>query len=154
MKKILLLLAISILLVSCMPNYVPTKNSLELQAIQAREFETTKKIAFASTLSVLLDLGYTITSSDIETGYISAKGPTQNSTTFGWYVTKESQATAFIEEITPGKTKVRMGFVNSEERTSAYGAKRAQDYPVEDASIYNNAFIKIQEAIFIRSAIN
>jgi hypothetical protein len=44
-------------------NYRSTKTSLELQSIQSREFETTKKIAFASTLSVFQDLGYVIESS-------------------------------------------------------------------------------------------
>ena len=38
--------------------YKPTKTSLELQAIQSTEFETSYKVAFAATLSVFQDLGY------------------------------------------------------------------------------------------------
>ena len=152
MKIIVILMCLSALMTGCVPaNYVPTKTSLELQAIQAKDFETTKAIGFASTLSVLLDLGHSVTSSDIGTGYIAAKSPTQNEVGFAKMIMKDSKATAFIEELAPGKTKIRLNFVNTEEWSGAYGNKLVQDTPVEDPTVYNNAFSKIQEAIFIRT---
>lgn len=154
MKTILAALSIAFLLAGCYPgNYKSTKTSLELQAFQTKEFETQKKIAFASTMSVFQDLGYSITSSGIETGYISAKSPTQNEVGFGKIIMRDAKATAFIEEIRPGKTKVRLNFVNTEEWSSAYGGKLVQENPIEDPAVYSNAFTKIQEAIFIRTAI-
>ncbi len=65
---------------------------------------------------------------------------------------RDTKSSAFIEELRPGKTKVRLNFVNTEEWSGAYGGKLVQDNPIEDPTVYNNAFIKIQEAIFIRSA--
>jgi hypothetical protein len=154
MKTIIAALSIAFLLAGCVPNnYKPTKTSLELQAFQTKEFETQKKVAFASTMSVFQDLGYSITSSEIETGYISAKSPTQNEVGFGKMIMRDTKATAFIEELRPGKTKVRLNFVNTEEWSGAYGGKLVQDTPIEDPTVYNNAFTKIQEAIFIRTAI-
>lgn len=155
MKNLLFVLCAASLLAGCVPNnYKPTKTSMELQAFQAKEFDTSKKIAFASAMSVFQDLGYAITSSDLETGYIAAKSPTQNEVGFGKMIMKDTKATAFIEELRPGKTKMRLNFINTEEWSGAYGAKLVQDHPIEDAAIYNNAFTKIQEAIFIRTASN
>lgn len=154
MKKIITAISIALLLVGCVPNnYKSTKTSLELQAFQSKEFDTHKKIAFASTMSVFQDLGYSITTSDFETGYVTAKSPTQNEVGFGKMIMKDTKASAFIEELRPGKTKVRLSFVNTEEWSGSYGGKLVQDNPIEDPTVYNNAFTKIQEAIFIRSAI-
>ncbi len=110
-------------------------------------------MTFASVLSVFQDLGYIVKTSDLETGFITAKSPTQGGTTFGNYTMKDTNATAFIEELRPGKTKVRLNFVETTEFSSGYGAKQRQDTPIEDSTVYNNAFVKIQEAIFIRTAI-
>jgi len=153
MRRLIGIAGIAFMLAGCVPsNYVPTKTSLELQAFQTKEFETQKKIAFASTMSVFQDLGYSIVSSDIETGYISAKGPTQNEVGLGKMIMRDTKASAFIEELRPGKTKVRLNFVNTEEWAGAYGGKLVQDMPIEDSAVYSNAFAKIQEAIFIRTA--
>ncbi len=58
MKTMIATISIAFLLVGCVPNnYKPTKTSLELQAFQSKEFDTQKKIAFASTMSVFQDLG-------------------------------------------------------------------------------------------------
>lgn len=154
MKQHLLYYCLLLALSGCAINsYTPTKTSLEIQAFQAKEFETAKKIAFASTLSVFQDLGYIIISSDMETGFITAKSPTQSINTLLRYVMIDTKATAFIEEFQPGKTKIRLNFVNAHESSYRNGSKQIQETPVEDASIYSNAFAKIQEAIFIRSAV-
>ncbi len=103
-------------------------------------------------MSVFQDLGYSITTSDLDTGYITAKSPTQNEVGFGKMIMRDTKSSAFIEELRPGKTKVRLSFVSTEEWSGSYGGKLVQDNPIEDPAIYNNAFTKIQEAIFIRSA--
>jgi hypothetical protein len=155
MKRTILLLAATLLVTGCFPsNYKPTKTSLELQAFQSREFDAPKKVSFASTMSVFQDFGYTLTSANLETGYIAAKSPTQNERGFGKAIMKDTKATAFIEEIRPGITKIRLNFVSNEEWSSDYGAKLVQENPIEDPAVYNNAFIKIQDEIFIRSVTN
>ena len=78
MKKLVVLLCL--FLSSCATmDQGPTKTPLELQSIQAKEFETSKKIAFAATLSVFQDLGYIVESASFETGLITAKSPTKQS---------------------------------------------------------------------------
>lgn len=152
MQRLLALMTLIVLLTGCTPPvHTSNKTSLELQAIQSREFSAEKKVVFASVLSVYQDLGYSISASDINTGFITAKSPTQHQMGFGKTIMKDSRTTAFIEDLTPGKTKVRLNFINAEEWSGAYGAKLLQENPVEDAAIYNNAFVKIQEGIFIRS---
>ena len=158
MKRIISIIAATLLMTGCItfpPTHTPTKTSLELQVMQTRDFDTSKRIVFASTMFVLQDLGYSISASDLDTGYISAKSPTQHKVVIGQRIEmKDTKVTAFIEEIRPGLTKVRLNFVNNEEWSSSYGAKLVQDNPIEDPAVYNNAFIKLQEAIFIRTGTN
>jgi len=159
MKKttlsIIILSVITIGLTSgCTGQQVKKKTSLEIQAIQAQDFETTKSVGFASVLSVFQDLGYIVESADKDTGFITAKSPTNS--THDWLFTgskfqSNTKATAFVEEIVKGKTKIRLNFVNSEKSSSAWGQNSQQDVPVEDAKVYEKAFKKIGDAIFVRS---
>lgn len=151
-----LLSALMAVLSGCVhQEYKPTKSALELQAIQAKEFEISKKIAFASVLSVFQDLGYVVGSANHETGLITAKSPVQQSfVPFVGQVMKNQVATAFVEEIIPGRTKVRINVVNAEQSSSGYGMKGERETPIEDGAIYQDVFAKIQQAIFIRKNVN
>lgn len=130
----------------------PQMTSLQIQAIQSRTFDTTKKIAFNSVLSVFQDLGYIIASAEYNTGFITADSPTKAYFSFmdGGKVSEKLRATAFIEEITTGQSKVRLNFVTHKE-VSLKNGNFNQDTPIELPSTYQNAFTKIQEAIFIRT---
>jgi len=130
------------------------KTSLEIQAIQSREFDTTKKMAFASVLSVFQDLGYIVSDADLETGFITAKSPTERKNKFFYTAMNSSKATAFIEAIGDKRTKIRLNFVNNVERQGAYGSRDEKETAIDDPTIYTNAFTKIEEAIFIRSGSN
>lgn len=156
MKKIYcLLLVLVAALAGCVQPPQQTKSALELQAIQAKEFETTKKIAFAATLSVFQDLGYTISSASLDTGLINANSPTQAG--FILFVGRSMthvNATAFIEEIIAGRTKIRVNFVKKQETSSGYGQRGGQDVPIEDPNMYQDVFTKIQQGIFIRKNVN
>jgi hypothetical protein len=137
----------------CASDYKPAKTGLQLQAFQKQEFEATKKIAFASTMSVFQDLGYAVGSADFETGFITAKSPTQSvAGLFTTTVMKDAKATAFIEELRTNSATVRLNFVMCKEESGAYGAKRTEEKPVEDPAVYREVFTKIQQAIFVRSA--
>ena len=126
------------------------KTSLELQAIQAREFESSKNIAFAGVVSVFQDLGYVIVSAEINTGFITAKSPTKGARVlFVGSVMEETRATSFIEELPGGKARVRLNFVGSK-RSSSSGNEN--EVAIEDPLVYTKAFEKIDEAIFIRKA--
>ena len=158
MKKqiFLLFLAPLILLTGCQQpgNVQPEMTSLQIQAIQSKEFETKKNVAFASVLSVFQDLGYIVSSADKDTGFITASSPTKS--THDWLLTgnkydSNTKATAFVEQLRPGYTKIRLNFVVTNKTSSAWGQKSEADKPITDPKVYQNAFAKIGDAIFIRS---
>lgn len=138
---------------------------LEIQAIQKRDFETTKRIAFGSIVSVLQDLGYIIGNADFETGIITGDSPTSDSTNvganlaaalfIGYGATSSSASTtkvsAFVEEIVKGNISIRLNFVVNKTSSSAYGQASTAGTPILDENVYIEAFNKIENAIFVRS---
>lgn len=168
-------LFIAFYLVGCKTVEVkPEKTSLEIQAIQTKQFETTQKVAFASTLSVFQDLGYIVKSADRETGFITAQSASRNKKgssqriQFGDFqfdlaeflndaddskknTRTYTSVTAFVEELRPPSVQVRLNFVVSRLSSSRHGQTDQRDTIVDDPKIYQNAFNKIGDAIFIRS---
>jgi len=126
----------------------PQKSSLEIQVIQKKEFETSRKNAFASVMSVFQDLGYVIKSADMETGLITGNSPT----TRDWYTGDlfSTTLTGVIDSINANRTYIRLNFVKIRQESKG-GAKRAT--AVLDPEIYQNTFKRIQESIFIREGI-
>lgn len=161
MKNLITGTLVSLFLFGCATSEpVATKTSLEIQAVQARNFDADKATTFRSVMSVLQDLGYVVGSASLETGFISAESPTQtdksavavfNSILGGIRSEGKTAVTASVEEF--GKeTRVRLNFVDKRVRSGVYGQRAADELPVEDSKVYNNAFEKIGEAIFIRRA--
>lgn len=150
-KHIIPVALIPLILLGCETGGVNTKKtSLEIQAFQKKEFETTKKVAFASTVSVFQDMGYIVKNASFETGLIQAASPTKATVFFGSHMSNV-EATAFVEDLTPVKSSIRLNFVSVNESSSGYGEKTKADRPIMDPKLYENAFTKIQEAIFIRT---
>lgn len=132
----------------------PSPTSLEIQAFQKKEFETTKDIAFGSVLSVFQDLGYIIDSANKDTGFITAASAATGKT--DWILTgnrynTQTKATAFAEELRPGIVSVRLNFVVANTTSRLYGQTYQNDKPIHDPQVYQSAFEKIEDAIFIRS---
>lgn len=153
-KNILAILLLSFIITGCETIPKSTKTALELQSIQSKEFETNKKIAFAATLSVFQDVGYTVTSASLDTGLITAKSPTkQDFVLFVGQRMRDVKATAFVEEIVSNRTKVRVSLVNSSETSNGYGMKGGHEIPEESPEVYQDIFAKVQQAIFVRKNI-
>ena len=160
-SRLILPLILSIVLVSCVSQpLAPTMTPLEIQALQSREYESTKEVVFPSVLSVLQDEGYTITNADIQTGLISAESPATSDTgndfwsdLFSSDVTTNSQTkvTAFIEQI-GDTTNARLNFVEVIQTSSERGQTDRADTPITDGQLYEIVFDKIENAIFVRSA--
>lgn len=159
MKNTLIIAAVVTSLMGCVTtDPVVKKTSLELQSIQAKSFDADKTTTFRSVLSVLQDLGYVVGSASMETGFITAESPTQQDTSggavfaavFGGVRTEGKTAvTASIEEF--GKdTRVRLNFVDKRARSGQRGQRASDETPIIDPKVYNNAFEKISESIFIR----
>lgn len=148
--------AVALGLSGCATNPPPReKTSLEVQAIQAKNFETDKKVAFNSVLSVLQDRGYIIASANMETGFITAESAVKNNTGFldaMGGVRREARVavTASVEEMKTNLTRVRLNFVYREKRSAQRGQQASDDTPMLNPKFYESAFEKIGEAIFIR----
>ncbi len=134
------------MLIACAAR-TPHRTSLEIQAFQTREFEALKPMAFNSTVSVFQDLGYIIETASLDTGIITAQSPSVQSGLFDQKQTY-TRGTAFVEERRPGFSTVRLNFVE----TQKVVGKGGSDQPILDPAIYENAFNKIDDAIFIRTA--
>jgi len=154
-KNFIIIIFGSLLLTGCMTTpKKPTMTSLQIQSLQSRDYESKKDIVFPSIVSVFQDIGYTISNADIQTGLISAESSSQSDfmSKFWLGVTKVSQtrATAFVEQI-GDKTRARLNFVEVKKSSSGWGQSDREDTPLLDAKLYENAFDKIDNAIFIRS---
>lgn len=137
----------------------PQLTPMEIQAIQSREFETGKDVLFASTMSVFQDLGYTIDSADLATGFITASSPVNNKTGFfealaGSVSSAMTKATAFVEQMPNGRARIRLNFISSKATSSIYGQSAKNDKPILDPAPYQAAWDKIDEAIFVRNALS
>ena len=155
-KNILFVALATLILSGCVETpKPPSLTPLEIQTLQSREYESTKEIVFPSVISVFQDIGYTITNADIQTGLISAESAANSDAAsqfwFGYTKVEQTKATAFIEQI-GGLTKARLNFVETTQTSSGYGQSNRHDLPLLDAKLYENAFDKIETAIFIRSA--
>lgn len=129
------------------------KSSLAIQAFQKNEFDTPKKIAFSSVISVLQDLGYIIKSADFDTGLITGNSPTKSEST--GFISETSHmsttgVTAFVEDFGTNRSSIRLNFVEVKESFSESGMKTRVDTPILDPLVYQSSFSKIREAIFIR----
>jgi hypothetical protein len=134
-------------------NYKPTKTSLELQSIQKKEFDTSYKIAFASTLSVFQDKGYIIDTADSLTGLISAAShKTSGAIAFVGQTIEYVKATAFIETMPSKKIAIRLNFVNHQETSSGNGMRGGNSVPIEKPEFYQGIFDRIQKAMFVRTS--
>lgn len=155
MARFSLLPLIFLLVSGCVENTKVAMTPLEIQSLQTREYETGKNIIFPSVISVFQDLGYAVTNANSDTGIIFAESAAQSdsSTKFwlGYTVVSQTKATGFIESI-GNLTRVRLNFVEVRQTSSGYGQQDRQDTPILDAAIYQNAFERIESAIFIRSS--
>ena len=146
-------LAATLLVGGCAMEPKSEMTPLQIQSLQTRNYPQGKDIVFPSVISIFQDLGYTIDNADKETGLVTAQSPSQSSfeTKFwlGMSSVSQTKATAFVERIGQ-ETRVRLSFVEANRTSSAYGRSDEQETPILDASIYANAFERLENAVFVR----
>ena len=136
----------------------PDLTPMELQALQSREYQTTKDQVFSSIVSVFQDLGYQISAADMGSGFITAGSANKNKTGFfeamaGMSSSGSTRATAFVESMPSGYTRARLNFMNTKNSSSAYGRNSANDKPILDPKTYQVAFERVEQALFERRAL-
>lgn len=135
----------------------PELTPMQVQALQTREFETTKETLFAAVVSVFQDLGYQLENADMASGFITASSANVRRTNvgnmlMGQRASGRTRATAFIEQMPNGRARVRLNFLNTRSTSSMYGQRHDRDRPVLDAATYNAAWERIDEALFVRGS--
>lgn len=133
----------------------PTLTPLEIQAMQTRTYDHDRRIVFASVVSVFQDLGYQIDSADIDTGFITSQSPANSVSTWatifaGVRQVSQTRATAFVEQIGE-QVSVRLNFLVINQTSGGYGQSDRQDVPIVEVNAYQNAFERIENAIFVRA---
>ena len=156
MSKSILSFALIFFLFSCATSpTAPALTPAEIQSIQSRQYDESKEVVFTSVVSVFQDLGYQIAAADLATGIITSQSAAANDAAYAFWtgVAKNTQtkATAFVETI-GSITSVRLNFVTSTNESFGYGQQRKSEVPVIDSQIYQNAFEKVENAIFMRSS--
>ncbi len=136
----------------------PKVTGLALQQIQSRDFEAPKTVTFSAVMTVLQDEGYRINAADKDTGLITAIASTKAKMTWAPFVgfgrkKKTPIVSAYIEERGAGASRLRLNFVMGRYKGSQYGSV-ADEKPITDAPVYQDAFEKIQKAIFVRQAMD
>lgn len=120
----------------------PSLTPLEIEALQTREYEASKARIFSSVISVLQNLGYTISLADQTSGLIKAKSLLKSS--------DHMNVTAFIESERK-KTKLRLSFVKIVKTTYRHHGSEKDSTQVLDATLYQNAFEQIDSELVVRS---
>lgn len=133
----------------------PEMSSLQLQQMQTREVEAPKDVAFGAVMTVLQDSGYRIEAADKDTGLITGIGSSKGKLTWAPFVgfgksKKSPIVSAFIESYGNGITRVRLNFVMAKVKSSLYGSQPQDEEPIYDSGVYQDAFEKINQNVFLR----
>ena len=137
----------------------PEISGLELQQIQAKDIEAPKDVAFAAVMTVLQDAGYRIGSADKDTGLITGMASTSNKLSYSlWSGMGKSKKTpvvsAYIEGRGTSASRVRLSFVMAKVKSTIYGSGAQDEEPIYDPAVYRTAFEKIEQAVFVRLAMD
>ena len=155
LKNILLILPLFFLLTACpVERNIVQKTPAELMAMQTRDFETNKENAIGGIIAVFQDLGFIVETSDFNTGLITAKSPTKGNYSFWGRKMIDTKATGTVREMGSNKVKIRLNFVESKRLSFGYGMNQENESPILDAAVYQDAFSKIRNQLFIRKSTN
>jgi hypothetical protein len=159
MKKLIILAGLVIASVATPVLAKPKQelSPLQLQSMQTKEFETTKDQAFGAVMTVLQDSGYRIQSGDVQSGLITGVGSTTGKMSYSlWSGFGKKKLTpivsAFIEQIGP-VSKIRLNFIMAKVKSTVYGSQPQDEVPVIDSAVYQDAFEKIGQALFVRQSV-
>jgi hypothetical protein len=134
---------------------VPSAMSpVDLRNLQLRRYQVPKEVAFAATMTALMDAGYRIQNADISTGLIIAGASSADKVQLdlrGLVVTREAPiASVFIEELSDGSS-VRTSFALGQATTGIAGNGERM---VQDPKLYESFFVRLDAEIIERKAQN
>ena len=155
LKKIFFILPLFFLLTACpVDKNVIQKTPAELMAMQTKDFDTSKENAIGGIIAVFQDLGFIVETSDFNTGLITAKSPTKGNYSFWGRKMVDTKATGTVRSLGSNKVKIRLNFVESKRLSFGYGMNQENEKPILDATVYQDAFNKIRNQLFIQKSTN
>jgi len=170
-NKVILLTLILGFLTGCGPTPPPKPklNSLQIQAMQTQQFNTSKRNTFNAVMTILQNEGYVIQAANYDTGFITAQSATKNvNSGFGdifvdaliiggggaahpEHISYNKSVSAFVTPIKTAKhksaAKVRLSFVAH--KTISGNGTRTEDQQIIDSSVYKKAFVDIRQQLFV-----
>ncbi|MEI6486385.1 MAG: hypothetical protein WCO11_08965 [Sphingomonadales bacterium] len=134
----------------------PEISGMELQQIQAKDFETAYDVAFPAVMTTLQDSGYRILTAQKDTGLITALGSSSSHLIWAPFLGFRSKkqvpaVSVFIESRGKSRTKIRLSFVMS---TGKSDKAFTDEKPLTDPAVYRDAFEKIEKEIFVRQSMD
>lgn len=129
----------------------PQISSVELEALQTREYEASLNDVFAATVGAFQSYGFSVQSADRTTGLVIAKttsDATLDSFT-GLARVQYDKATAFIEPSSAGHVKIRISIVKYVS-ASAMGSSGEKEAVRTKPKVYQDLFSKIEQSLFLR----
>jgi hypothetical protein len=134
----------------------PALTSTQIQAIQQKSYQADKSVVFASVMDVLQDLGFSVASADVASGFITAESANGNKTSF-WDALSNvegsgnTKATVFLEAMPGGVTRVRVNLIAAKTSSSNLGQQSREDHQITSAAPYDRMFARIDAAVLSRA---
>ena len=158
MKKIIflpLVIALVVFLSACIPSK-PKLNDLQIEAMQTQTFQVSKRNAFNATMTVFQNKGYIINTANFDTGFITAKSPTEDSIWNNMQgISSKFVVTAFVTQSVKNKkvySSIRLNFVKHE-TFQQNNHPKTQNVQILDPKMYQDAFKNIRQQIFIANSV-
>ena len=146
MRNLLSVCAVAIILSGC----APTLSSMQRRSIEARELEGSFDDAFKATLQVFQDHGYTIKSTDYQSGVIHGETGIKQT----WFTGMTNfEITATIEQFGEHTVKERISLIRKKKSSSQYGTHENSKI-IDDPGLFQELYDDIQKEMFIRRNLN
>lgn len=133
---------------------------LQIREMQSKELKGGFDDAYKANLQVLQDYGYTIKSTDKDSGVIQGETAYRKDKKYFWNgLLINNEATATIEQFGEGTIKERLCLVRKEKKRSTNALSMTTIFvddaeTIVDATLYQKMYDDIQKEIFIRQNIN
>lgn len=125
-------------------------SAVALQALQTREFDATPDQAFQAVISTFQDYGYAVTSADKATGLIMGKTTSDATINLGYTRVEYNKASAFIQQISQNRVKIRVSIIKYVSATGSYGAAGEKEVVRTKPQVYQDIFNKIEQSLFLK----
>lgn len=155
MKKILtyvfVLQAVAVFAFLAKPALAKKKTTQQqAQILQTKDFESNYKDVFKTTMNVLQDNNFIISSANFDAGLIHA----QTGSKPGFGISKKVMLTANLDKITERRTTLRVNMLLNKSSSAIFllgGSSQSESgKPVDDPEIYQRFFSAIEKGLFVR----